>query len=353
VVASETMTSSASVAQSKLSCPACDGPVEVKSRHVAIKGTVVRVYCSADCLRTGAKPAVQTPVPVAAPPRRRRRGWWLAGSAVGAVMIVSTAVYALDEEEDNATPPPPAYEAATVAPPPTKLPSTEPDPRVLEDQALTREILQDTWIHPLAGPARRMPANHNGAFGASRPGERAPECVSGHCGVDIGHNWGEPVHAVHDGVVDWVNRGPNEENGGIFVKIAHRDGTLFSWYFHLAAVPRWVQPGVKIAAGQVIGLLGDTGIKHSAPHLHFSLTVKTGKARERYLDPEPMIAIWPLWIADESGRGKPSPAVTAPGVPVRERPTAKRTKPAAPAEPAPAPEPAADPVPEPTEPTTN
>ena len=27
----------------------------------------------------------------------------------------------------------------------------------------------------------------------------------------------------------------------MYVKIAHRDGALFSWYFHLAAVPRWVQ----------------------------------------------------------------------------------------------------------------
>jgi murein DD-endopeptidase MepM/ murein hydrolase activator NlpD len=343
------MTSTASVAQSKLSCPACDGAVEVKSRHVAIKGTVVRVYCSADCMRTGAKPAVQTPVPVepVRPPRRRRRAWWLAGSAIGACMIISTAVYALDDEDEVAAPAPPVIQTAAVAPIATTARSTEPDPRVLEDQAIAREILQDTWIHPLAGPSRRMPANHNGAFGAARAGERAPECVSGHCGVDIGHVWGEPVHAVHDGVVDWVNRGPNEENGGVFVKIAHRNGTLFSWYFHLAAVPRWVQPGVKIAAGQVIGLLGDTGVKHSAPHLHFSLTVKTGKARERYLDPEPMIAIWPLWLADESERGgKPSPAAE-PGVPVRERDRPK-AKPA-PAAPVPetVPVPAADPPAEP------
>ena len=73
------------------------------------------------------------------------------------------------------------------------------------------DLAKDAWFHPLAGPRRRMPTNHLQAFGAERPGERPPECVSGHCGVDVGGGlWGEPVHAAHEGVVDRVNRGPNE-----------------------------------------------------------------------------------------------------------------------------------------------
>jgi murein DD-endopeptidase MepM/ murein hydrolase activator NlpD len=188
-----------------------------------------------------------------------------------------------------------------------------------------------------------MPVNHNGAFGASRPGERPPECVSGHCGVDIGNVWGEPIHAAHDGVVEWVDRGPNEDRGGIFVKIAHRNGTLFSWYFHLAAVPRRMQRGAKIAAGDVIGLLGDTGVKQSGPHLHFSLSVKTSKTTERYIDPEPLIALWPLWVLDAEGSGRPSSAIE-PGVPVRRSP--HRAKPA---EATPVVEPPAQPPAEPTE----
>lgn len=102
------------------------------------------------------------------------------------------------------------------------------------------------------------------------------------------------------------------------------DGTLYSWYFHLAAVPRRIVPGAKVAAGEVIGLLGDTGVKQSAPHLHFSLSVKT-KSHERYLDPEPLIAIWPLWIASERG-GRPSNA-SEPGVPVRRTPQRAKRKP--------------------------
>jgi murein DD-endopeptidase MepM/ murein hydrolase activator NlpD len=196
-----------------------------------------------------------------------------------------------------------------------------------DDRALIGELVQDAWVHPLAGPTRRMPRNHTGAFGAERPGERPPECVSGHCGVDLGNEWGEPVHAVHDGVVDFVQRGPNEDRGGIFVRIGHRGGTLYSWYFHLAAVPRWIRPGVQVAAGQVIGLLGDTGIKHSRPHLHFALSVKPSKtARERYLDPEPLIALWPLWIPGENGRRGRLATEAEPGVPVR-APGRRRAKP--------------------------
>lgn len=335
------MTVTATLAPSSLSCPACDGPVEVKSRHVAITGTVVRVYCSAECMRARVKPA--PPQQAIDVPRPRRRVWWLTGGATSACVLVSTAIYVRgDDEIAVEVPPPPAFHAAVVPEPP--IPPPPVDPRIEEDRAVVQEILQDTWIHPLAGPSRRMPRNHNGAFGASRPGERPPECVSGHCGVDIGHDWGEPIHAVHDGIVDWVNRGPNEERGGIFVKIAHRNGTLYSWYFHLAAVPRRIRPGVAVSAGDVIGVLGDTGIKHSAPHLHFSLSVKPSKAgRERYLDPEPLIAIWPLWITDAEGGGRPSSTIE-PGVPVRRSPQ-RRAKPAEPAAAPDAPAPAA-PAPE-------
>jgi murein DD-endopeptidase MepM/ murein hydrolase activator NlpD len=138
--------------------------------------------------------------------------------------------------------------------------------------------------------------------------------------------WGEPIHAVHEGVVDFVQRGPNEERGGMFVRISHRNGTLFSWYFHLAAVPRAIRPGLKVSAGTLIGLLGDTGVKHSAPHLHFALSVKTSKhVNERYLDPEPLIAIWPLWIPNESRTGG-ALATSEPGLPVRGDTGPKRKK---------------------------
>lgn len=300
-------------------CPRCHKPVDVKSRYVSVAGSTIQVYCSDDCRRGIA--VLDTSIEITRPTRSWRRWWLAAGVALGGATVF---VYAIDRNDDLAVeaekmatialPPPPSPTPVPPPPPPAE-PSPEETARQRADEALLQELMQDAWIHPLAGPHRRMPANHTGAFGAVRDNAPPPECLQGHCGVDVGYDWGEPVHAVHDGVVDWVNRGPNEENGGVFVKIAHRNGQLFSWYFHLAAVPRWVQPGTKIKVGSVIGLLGDTGIKHSAPHLHFAMTVKPAKAgRERYIDPEPLLALWPLWLADEH---KVSTTAAAPGLPVR------------------------------------
>lgn len=291
----------------------------MSSRHVAVTGAEIRVYCSEACLR-GPAELYAISLPSAPVPRRRARWWIAAGIVLGGA---SAGVQVLDRDQP---PPPrvpiarsaasPSQPAPDPAPAPAVAPAAPPGPSP-EDEAVLHELMDDAWIHPLAGPHRRMPINHTAAFGAERQGQPPAECLSGHCGVDVGGaTWGEPVHAVHDGVVDWVNRGPNEEHGGIFVKLAHRGGALFSWYFHLAAVPRWVVPGARVKLGQVVGLLGDTGVQHSGPHLHFAMTVKSsGGSRERYLDPESLIAIWPLWIV-EDGKGRMSSAVP-PGLPVR------------------------------------
>jgi hypothetical protein len=311
------------------SCPRCSRPADVKSRHVAVSGSVIQIYCSDACLR-GA-PVIDAPeVEI---PRRSR--WWLV-AGIAASSTCAALVYANTQRDDDEpitiqqawvpmpVPPPPPRPS----PPAPKPPSPEEEARRADEQLVT-ELAHDAWIHPLAGPRHKMPVNHQQAFGAAREGAPPPECLSGHCGVDIGAEniWGEPVHAVHDGVIDWVNRGPNEDNGGIFVKIAHKDNTLFSWYFHLAAVPRWVRPGAKVKVGQIIGLVGDTGVKQSAPHLHFAMTVKPQKtARERYIDPESLIAIWPLWII---GDGNPVVSTAAPpGMPVRSVDRPRVVKPA-------------------------
>jgi hypothetical protein len=81
------------------------------------------------------------------------------------------------------------------------------------------------------------------------------------------------------------------------VRISHRGGTVFTQYFHLAAIPRGLERGSIVKSGDVIGLLGDTGVKESGPHLHFTIAVKPGKEwPERYIDPEPLIALWPLRV---------------------------------------------------------
>jgi murein DD-endopeptidase MepM/ murein hydrolase activator NlpD len=199
--------------------------------------------------------------------------------------------------------------------------------------SLLAALGRDAWIHPLAGPSRRMPRSDSRVFGAVRPGDRAIECRNGHCGVDLGGEiWGEHVHAVHDGVVDWVRRGVNPERGGQFVRLSHQNGTVFTQYFHLAAIPRGLERGMLVKAGDVIGLVGDTGVKESAPHLHFTISVRPSKEwPEKYMDPEPLIALWPLRVPiDGSERGlvttlaRPGlPLGSAPLIPGRKRKLAK------------------------------
>ena len=137
---------------------------------------------------------------------------------------------------------------------PAPLPEGWLPPDWESDAAALAALGRDTWIHPLAGPFRRMPIRDSRVFGAVRPGDRPAECRNGHCGVDLGGEiWGEHVHAVHDGVVDWVKRGVNPDRGGQFVQLSHRGGTVFTQYFHLAAIPRGLERGSIVKAAMSSG----------------------------------------------------------------------------------------------------
>lgn len=286
-------------------CVRCGQLADVRTRHLTIEGSQVRVYCSQRC--------ATEPLPIAPlPPPRPARWHHLLRIAVGVPMLVFTSGY---------TPHPPPSAAPVAA---TTRPATPPPepPRFgpswpPSEQDWMAEIASDAWLHPLDGPHRRMPIRDARVFGAERPGDRPAECRGGHCGVDLGGEvWGEPIHAAHDGIVDRVQRGPNDEHGGLYVRLSHRGGTIFTQYFHLAAIPKWIQPGVHVKIGDVVGLLGDTGVKHSSAHLHFTVSVKpAAQVPERYIDPEPLVALWPLRmpLADN---GAMVTASAAPGVPL-------------------------------------
>jgi hypothetical protein len=252
----------------------------------------------------------------------RRFGW---GHVLGGVGLLAAAAAVLWVTQMRAMPPKMlaaslakvSSNAPVVTPvsAPASAPATATPAPDTPDTDWTAEIAADTWIHPLSGPVRRMPIRDTRVFGAERPGDRPVECRSGHCGVDVGEMWGEPVLAVHSGVIDRVQRAPNPDHGGHYVRIAHRNGMVFTQYFHLAAIPRRIAPGVVIKAGEVVGILGDTGVKDSGPHLHFTVSVRPNKqAPERYIDPEPLIAIWPLHITDVAGTSTLR-ATLPPGVP--------------------------------------
>jgi murein DD-endopeptidase MepM/ murein hydrolase activator NlpD len=268
-------------------CSWCDGAWR-GTQYVQLVKSSTLVFCSEDCMRA------------------QRRDDALARSAARRrtvrVFVVGTALVGAFITPHEG---PPSRRARAAAP---VLGTAQADAGALpgafgpewppNEASLIAELGRDAWLHPMPGPFRRMPMRDSRVFGAERAGDRPIECRRGHCGVDVGGEiWGEHVHAAHDGIIDRVQRAPNEQHGGHYVRIAHRNGTVFTQYFHLAAIPRRLQPGVQVKAGELIGALGDTGVTESSAHLHFTVSVKPGKNwPEQYMDPEPLIALWPLRI---------------------------------------------------------
>jgi murein DD-endopeptidase MepM/ murein hydrolase activator NlpD len=286
------MFDSSDTIDSTVSCELCESDLGLGRYVEVVHGAVFFMFCSVECARAArrARGALRW-----AARRRYIRRLTVAVILVGGWLTPHEGPASRAERQHRRRPPARVTQPAgpELLPPGWFGPAWPPT-----DASLLEALGRDAWVHPLAGPIRRMPRLDSRVFGADRPGNRPGECRNGHCGVDLGGEiYGEQVHAVHEGMVDVVQRGPNPDRGGRFVRISHRNGTLFTWYFHLAAIPRGLQRGTYVKAGDVIGLLGDSGVKESAPHLHFALTIRMPKEGfERYIDPEPLLALWPLRV---------------------------------------------------------
>jgi murein DD-endopeptidase MepM/ murein hydrolase activator NlpD len=88
----------------------------------------------------------------------------------------------------------------------------------------------------------------------------------GHDGMDIGQATGAPILAAAAGVV--VRTGWVSNCGGNQIVIAV-GSNLYTGYYHLSRI--LVSPGQKVARGQQIGKIGETGCT-TGPHLHFSVS---------------------------------------------------------------------------------
>ncbi len=150
------------------------------------------------------------------------------------------------------------------------------------------------WFHPLAG-ARTLPAFESRRFGATRPQPRPAECELGHCGVDLAAPLGAPVFAIADGVVEKVERDADEGGrAGRYVRLAHLDGSWVTRYIHLSTIRRDLRPGMRVAAGELLGAVGRSGVDENFPHLHLGLSRRNGAMSEIYVDPEPFLRVWEL-----------------------------------------------------------
>jgi murein DD-endopeptidase MepM/ murein hydrolase activator NlpD len=133
-------------------------------------------------------------------------------------------------------------------------------------------------------------------FGVGRDHDSPESCGAGHCGVDVGEVKGEPVLAVHDGVVERVVREPTEtDRGGKYVRLVHYGGRIVTQYMHLDEVEPELKPGYHVKAGEKIGTVGDSGTHNSGPHLHFTFATRASDgAPEVYVDPLALLTVWPL-----------------------------------------------------------
>jgi murein DD-endopeptidase MepM/ murein hydrolase activator NlpD len=143
------------------------------------------------------------------------------------------------------------------------------------------------FTYPLPAERPEEPMSESGRFGAFRTGRRAGDCGEGHCGVDLSGTEGVPVLAARTGEVAQIWLDPTDL-GGVWIRLAHDDG-MSTWYMHLDRVRPDLKPGDRVAAGEVVALLGRTGVKDSPTHLHFAITIDEGDGRLLHVDPQPYL----------------------------------------------------------------
>lgn len=282
------------------SCFYCGERVDPDERYVLMLGRVARPHCSEGCLERSVRNERRARA-------ARRRRWSLVGVGAAALALGAGAAW-----RRFRAPPPEWISTAAPEPLPEEAP---PDPSPARygpawpptDEDWTFAFARGSWVYPLPGPLRRplTTEDHIPHTEPPRPPRSGkggadggpPRCrVEGACGVNVGGElWGEHVYAARDGVIERVQSHGDEDGGGQFVRIAHYGGMAFTQYFHLAGTPRHIVRGARVRAGDVIGLLGDTGLDDGARHLTFTLSTRPSNAfPEVYWDPSALMATWSL-----------------------------------------------------------
>jgi murein DD-endopeptidase MepM/ murein hydrolase activator NlpD len=133
-----------------------------------------------------------------------------------------------------------------------------------------------------------------------QPPELAGFSEGGHAfpATDIFAPLGTKFVAVTNGFVDEVSTvdlwNPTTNDGatagGLSIRIIGDDGVRY-YGAHLSAIARGIRPGVWVPAGQLLGLIGNTGdARNSMPHVHFEITSPVPPFTK--LDPFPFLTDW-------------------------------------------------------------
>lgn len=99
----------------------------------------------------------------------------------------------------------------------------------------------------------------------SKVGDGCRSNYRDHDGIDISGKGGTPIVAAYDGV---IKTRASSSSYGYYVDVQHTAGYV-TRYAHMAAQAS-VAPGARVARGQQIGIVGNTGASSGA-HLHFEV----------------------------------------------------------------------------------
>jgi murein DD-endopeptidase MepM/ murein hydrolase activator NlpD len=129
------------------------------------------------------------------------------------------------------------------------------------------------WLHAGGEPAAHLLVPVEGvALENLRSSFGAPRAHGPHEGIDIAAPAGTPVFAVAEGVIIG-NR--VSQIGGNVLWIMGRGRRLY-YYAHLRELAQGMRMGRHIAAGELIGRVGNTGnAAATIPHLHFAIYLVT------------------------------------------------------------------------------
>lgn len=140
----------------------------------------------------------------------------------------------------------------------------------LRKQTTNVDGLSISIIFPVNGPHSFI-----NDWGFPRSGGRT------HKGNDIFAAKGTPLVAVTDGYIG--KSSPIEKGlGGITLWVYGTDGNQY-YYAHLSKIHPGIRVGSKVAAGQIIGYVGNTGnARTTPPHMHFQIHPGGGEAINPY-----------------------------------------------------------------------